>query len=132
MKRESKVDIAEIIPLIVAGFSVVLAILSYLKGKRLEKANAAESITKAASELVQQYRDRLMELEEKVDLQEKKLEAQEEKLERQDGLIKRQQAEINTLKRQRLEFINGVRSLCDQIRSLGHDPVWEPTWKPEE
>ena len=109
-------DPANVATLIMAAAGLIGSVLAFYKGRNAEKASATKSISEAASILVKDYRDRLLAVECKLDAQE--------------ILIDQQQDEIDRLKKENSEFIRGVQSLCNQIKSLGHKPVWEPDWEP--
>jgi flagellar biosynthesis chaperone FliJ len=56
-------SLIELTPLVVAFLAFAGSVTALLKGRKLEKADAADKITKAAAELVEKYRTRIAELE---------------------------------------------------------------------
>jgi len=116
----------DLVPIIVAVIAFITALVTLLKGRKGEKANAAESITDSAAKLVAQYRERLEELEALAKKQTEQIKTQEARLNAQARQIKSQSKQIGILQQERAQFLTGVQSLCDQIKGLGHTPVWEP------
>ena len=93
--------------------------IALFKGVRKERAEVAARIVEAADTMVEQYRTRLEECERLVKELNAKSAAQEVRLQAQARQIARLQREQEVLKA-------GAQALCDQIRELGHEPVWEP------
>ena len=93
--------------------------IALFKGVKKERAEVAAKITEAAGVLLEQYKERLEEVERLAEEQSVKLAAQDVRLQAQARQIVRMQ--------QREEvFKPGLQALCDQIRGLGYEPVWEP------
>ena len=113
-------------PIIVAFIGGLLGaipgVIALFRGLRKERAEVAERISAAAGKLVENYRERLEELEQLTEEQNVKIAAQEVRLQAQARQIAR-------IKQERTVFLAGVQALCDQIRGLGHEPVWEPKKK---
>jgi hypothetical protein len=115
-----------ILPLILAIIAAAPGIIALFRGRQKEKADVAKAITEAAGELVEEYKDRLARIEGTIAKQADRIRCQELKIERQAEKIAEQAERIMALELERDEFLNGVLSLCAQIRALGHNPVWEP------
>ena len=98
-------EMLDIIPLIVGIFAFLTGLIALWKGTRKAKADAAESVTNAAVALMGKYDDRLDRLEKTVE---------------------KQAAKIEKLELWRRKTLRGVLLLCNQIRGLGYEPVWEP------
>jgi hypothetical protein len=107
------------LPILLAVIAAAPGILALLKGRSKDKADAASTITGAAKELIEEYRKKIDEIEEIVAEQSAKMRCQELELREQEMRIKK-------LEQEREEIMEGVLALCTQIRTLGHDPVWEP------
>lgn len=103
-------DSADVASIVMAAIGLVGVAFTYFKGRSLAKASAAESLSNAASKLVERYEERLEHVEIK---------------------LKEQEEEIDKLKKENEDFVRGVQALCNQIRGLGHKPVWEPNWEPK-
>jgi chromosome segregation ATPase len=145
----------EIAPLLLTVIAAIIAAipgtLALLKGRSKEKADAASTITGAASKLLEEYRLKADEIEEeyrakieeyliKIDEieaamadQAEQIRCQDRRIAKQDGELafqqielKKQEARIKDLEVERDEIMEGVKALCTQIRKLGHEPVWEP------
>ena len=126
-----------ILPIVLACIAAIPGIISLFKGRSKEKADVAAVYTDIAKEWAEEYRARLAEveasyrakleeIEQTVKEQAELVRCQERKIESQAIKAARQQLEINKLKEEQEEFLEGVTALCAQIRSLGHEPVWEP------
>ena len=126
-----------ILPIVLACIAAIPGIISLFKGRSKEKADVAAVYTDIAKEWAEEYRARLAEVEASHDAKMEEIErtveeqaevirCQERKIEKQAIRAAQQQLEINQLKAEQEEFLEGVTSLCAQIRGLGHEPVWEP------
>lgn len=103
------------------------------RGRHKEKAEIAEAITKAAGELVDDYQEKIKELKDElralkvvVGHQKEELQQNSYELRKQDEEIKQAEQRITDLELERDEYRRGISQLCSQLRSLGHEPVWEP------
>ena len=140
------------LPLLLAIIAASPGILALFRGRSKEKAEASQVITDAAKDLLAEYRIKMDEIEEsyrarlaeveeeckmriastealyqsKMDEVEAKVKEQSEIIGCQELKIAKQQIEIDRLKEEQDDFLEGVIALCAQIRKLGHNPVWEP------
>lgn len=140
------------LPLLLAIIAASPGILALLKGRSKEKADAAGVFTDAAKDLVAEYRIKMDEIEEsyrakikeieedckariaaveamyqvQINEVESKVREQSKIIDMQEQKIARQQIAIQKLEEGQEQSRIGVAALCDQIRSLGHEPVWEP------
>ena len=141
-----------ILPLLLAAIAAAPGVLALFRGRSKEKAEASRVITDAAKDLLAEYRVKMDEIEEsyraklaeveeeckmriaateamyqsKMDAVEAKVKEQSKVIDCQERKIAKQQIEIDRLKEEQDDFLEGVIALCAQIRRLGHDPVWEP------
>lgn len=127
-----------ILPIVLAVIAASPGLVALLRGRKKEKADVAEAITRAAGELVEDYQKKLERIEKKLEeqaelirCQERKIDSQAEKLARQGIKIDEQSDRIRDLELERDSILEGVMMLCTQINELGHAPVWEPE-SPEE
>ena len=123
----------EALPLLLAVIAAIPGILALLRGRNKEKADVATAITRAAGELLDEYRTKIDEIEATVTEQAEKIRSQDRKIAQQSGELAFQKFElegqavrIKDLEDERDEIMEGVSALCTQIRNLGHEPVWEP------
>lgn len=120
-------------PIIVAIVAASPGIYAIWRGRQKERADVAKIITEAAGDLVKEYKERLDSLERLVIQQQEEIRClesqvanQTEKVAKQSVDIEKQQERIEALEKERLEILDGVRSLTAQVRTLGQKPVWEP------
>lgn len=125
---------ADIIPpIIVAIIAATPGIYAIWRGRQKERADAAKVITEAASELVREYKEQLDSLERLVAKQQEEIRCLESQVDKQSQTIAaqslaidKQKERIELLESERLEILEGVRTLTAQIRILGQKPKWEP------
>jgi len=115
-----------ILPVVLAIIAASPGVVALFKGRRKEKADVAEAITRAAGELVEDYQQRLERLERIVEEQAITIDGQAKQIKRQSQTIGEQADRINTLELERDKILTGVLALCQQIHELGQDPVWRP------
>lgn len=77
---------------------VVSSSLTNRAQRRKNDADAAESLSQAAANLIEPLNQRIDALE----------------------------AEVSDLRNKLVELLGGIKKLIEQIRALGHDPVWVP------
>ena len=126
-----------ILPILLACIAAIPGIVSLLKGRSKEKAETAATYIDSARDLVEEYRAKIVEIETSyrakleeiertVEEQAELIRCQERKIEHQADKLALQQIELEALKGGQEEFRRGIVALCDQIRELGHEHVWEP------
>ena len=119
-----------ILPLLLAAIAAAPGILALLKGRNKEKADVAATYIDSAKDLLEEYRAKIQEVEASYRAKLEEIEAtvadQAETIRCQERKIAKQQAEIEKMRAEQDEFLQGLTALCTQIRGLGHDPVWEP------
>jgi uncharacterized protein HemX len=109
----------QIILAIVAASPGIYAIW---RGRHKEKADVAKIITEAAGTLVEEYKEKLESLERLVAQQQEEIRCLE-------STAKEQASRIDALEKEKERVLKGVEKLTEQIRKLGHEPVWEPNGK---
>jgi uncharacterized protein HemX len=128
----------QIVTIVVALIGAVSGVLSYLKGRSKDKADAASIITEAALKLSnereaahQECKKEIRELRAVSRCQDEKIESQGKKIRSQGEMIEKLTAWIARLERERDDWAEGIMALCRQLRESDMQPVWEPT-VPEE
>lgn len=124
----------DILPqIIVAIVAASPGIYAIWRGRQKEKADVAKVITEAAGDLVTEYKEKLESLEHLLAKQQEEIRCLESEVGKQTKEIAQQAIEIESqkdriraLEAERLEILEGVRSLTAQVRLLGQKPVWEP------
>lgn len=120
-------------PIIVAIVAATPGIYAIWRGRQKDRADVAKIITEAAGELMEEYKEQLESLkvlvaqqQEEIRCLESQVGKQTKEIALQSVEIKNQQKRIMVLERERIEILEGVRSLTAQVRMLGQKPVWEP------
>lgn len=106
------------------------------RGRHKERADVAKIITEAAGDLLTEYKEKLDSLERLIAEQQEEIRCLEFqsgrqiiKLASQAKELEEQAGRIGKLEEEKERVLKGVEALTEQIRKLGHEPVWEPNNK---
>ena len=102
--------VSVVVPLIIAIIVNAGGLLLYRSRRGKNKADAAESLTGSALDMVKRWEVRVVELEAQVDAQGMEIHALESR--------------VRVLENENADLRHGAGRLEGQLKSLGHEPVW--------